>query len=125
MTEEHDGDIHDAAKPTADALAALFGGAAPGTVFSEPIHIGDDLVITAVAWERAGRVWFWRWRRPHQPARQWAWIGGPLWRSFTGQARCSDSDTSAGVEVKPVIDFTKIGVTLLLGLIGVWRVFRN
>jgi hypothetical protein len=30
-----------------------------------------------------------------------------------------------GVEVTPVIDFTKIGVTLLLGVIGVWRVLRR
>ncbi len=63
MTDEHDGDINDAAKPTADALAALFGEAAPGTVFSEPIHVGDDLVITAVAWERAGGFGFGRGRR--------------------------------------------------------------
>jgi hypothetical protein len=33
--------------------------------------------------------------------------------------------TSAGVEVTPVIDFTKIGVTLLLGLVGVWRALRR
>jgi hypothetical protein len=32
---------------------------------------------------------------------------------------------SDGVEVKPVIDFTKIGVTLLLSFVGVWRVLRR
>lgn len=30
-----------------------------------------------------------------------------------------------GVEVTPVIDFTKVGVTLLLGVIGVWRALRR
>jgi len=30
-----------------------------------------------------------------------------------------------GVEVSPVIDFTKIGVTLLLGAVGVWRALRR
>jgi hypothetical protein len=29
------------------------------------------------------------------------------------------------VEVTPVIDFTKIGLTLLLGVIGVWRALRR
>jgi hypothetical protein len=29
------------------------------------------------------------------------------------------------VEVTPVIDFTKIGITLLLGAIGIWRALRR
>ena len=33
--------------------------------------------------------------------------------------------TPAGVEVKPVIDVTKSGLTLLLGILGVWRAFRK
>jgi hypothetical protein len=33
--------------------------------------------------------------------------------------------SSSGVEVTPVIDFTKIGITILLGLIGVWRTLRR
>jgi hypothetical protein len=33
--------------------------------------------------------------------------------------------TPTGVEVTPVIDFTKIGVTLLLGLVGVWGALRR
>ena len=31
----------------------------------------------------------------------------------------------SGVEVKPVIDFTKIGVTVLLGAAGVWSALRR
>ena len=30
-----------------------------------------------------------------------------------------------GVDVRPVIDFTKIGVTLLLSAVGVWRMLRQ
>jgi hypothetical protein len=31
----------------------------------------------------------------------------------------------SGVDVKPVIDFTKIGVTILLSGIGVWSALRR
>ena len=41
-----------------DALTGLFGEASPSTLFSEPIQHGDDLVVTAVAWERAGGFGF-------------------------------------------------------------------
>ena len=125
MTGENDGDIHDAAKATTDALAAVFGEAAPGTVFSEPIHVGDDLVITAVAWERAGGFGFGGGEGPTSQPDSGRGSGGGGGGASQGRPVAVIRITSAGVEVKPVIDFTKIGVTLLLGLIGVWRVFRN
>jgi len=125
MTDEHDGDINDAARPTADALAALFGEAAPGTVFSEPIHVGDDLVITAVAWERAGGFGFGGGEGPTNESDNGRGSGGGGGGASQGRPVAVIRITSSGVEVKPVIDFTKIGVTLLLGLIGIWRAFRN
>ncbi|MGF1668628.1 MAG: hypothetical protein ACFCVC_20380 [Acidimicrobiia bacterium] len=39
-------------------IEKLFGPADPGTVYSEPQVVGDDLVITAAAWERAGGFGF-------------------------------------------------------------------
>jgi uncharacterized spore protein YtfJ len=125
MTDEHDGDINDAAKPTADALAALFGEAAPGTVFSEPIHVGDDLIITVVAWERAGGFGFGGGEGPTNESDNGRGSGGGGGGASQGRPVAVIRITSSGVEVKPVIDFTKIGVTLLLGLIGIWRAFRN
>ena len=41
-----------------DALTGLFGEASPSALFSEPIKHGDDLIVTAVAWERAGGFGF-------------------------------------------------------------------
>ena len=37
-----------------ESLATLFGETSPDTIFSAPERIGDDLVIAAAAWERAG-----------------------------------------------------------------------
>ena len=39
-------------------MESLFGSADPTMVFSEPQAYGDDLVITAAAWERAGGFGF-------------------------------------------------------------------
>jgi uncharacterized spore protein YtfJ len=41
-----------------DSLTRLFGEASPTTLFSEPVKHGDETIITAVAWERAGAFGF-------------------------------------------------------------------
>ena len=125
MTGEHDGDINDAGKATAAALTAVFGEAAPGTVFSEPIETDDGVVVTAVAWERAGGFGFGGGEGPTNESDNEGGSGGGGGGASRGRPVAVIRITSAGVEVKPVIDITKIGVTLLLGLIGVWRAFRN
>ena len=125
MTSDNEGDIYDAAKPTAEALTAVFGEAAPGTVFSEPIQVGDDLVITAVAWERAGGFGFGGGEGTSKSADKERGSGGGGGGASRGRPVAVIRITPAGVEVKPVIDFTKIGLTLLLGVFGVWRALRR
>ena len=125
MTSDNEGDIYDAAKPTAEALTAVFGEAAPGTVFSEPIQLGDDLVITAVAWERAGGFGFGGGEGTSKGADKERGSGGGGGGASRGRPVAVIRITPAGVEVKPVIDFTKIGLTLLLGVFGVWRALRR
>ncbi len=124
MTSDNEGDIYGAARPTAEALTAVFGEAAPNTVFSEPIRVGDDLVVTAVAWERAGGFGFGGGEGTNDGDNGRGGGGGGGGAS-QGRPVAVIRITPAGVEVKPVIDFTKIGLTLLLGVFGVWRVLRK
>lgn len=124
MTSDYEGDVYGAAKPTAEALTAVFGEAAPGTVFSEPIQVGDDVVVTAVAWERAGGFGFGGGEGTNDGDSGHGGGGGGGGAS-QGRPVAVIRITPAGVEVKPVIDFTKIGLTLLLGIFGVWRVLRK
>lgn len=124
MTSDNEGDIPNTAEPTADALTAVFGEAAPSTVFSEPIQVGDDFVITAVAWERAGGFGFGGGEGTNDDdSGRGSGGGGGGWSQ--GRPVAVIRITPAGVEVKPVIDITKIGLTLLLGILGVWRAFRK
>jgi uncharacterized spore protein YtfJ len=124
MTSDYEGDVYGAAKPTAEALTAVFGEAAPGTVFSEPIQVGDDVVVTAVAWERAGGFGFGGGEGTNDGDSGHGGGGGGGGAS-QGRPVAVIRITPAGVEVKPVVDFTKIGLTLLLGVFGVWRVLRK
>jgi hypothetical protein len=48
------GSVTDVGKSAVESLATLLGEASPGKIFSEPVVLGNDLVITAVAWERGG-----------------------------------------------------------------------
>lgn len=122
---DHDRDIDNAAKSTADALTAVFGEATPGTVFSEPREVADGLIITAVAWERAGGFGFGGGEGTVEGADNGRGSGGGGGGASQGRPVAVIRITAAGVEVKPVIDYTKIGVTLLLGVLGVWRAFHK
>ena len=122
MTENTIDDAGDrAAAHTVEALTAVFGEASPGTVFSTPEQVGDDLVITAVAWERAGGFGFGGGGQPDGDSGAGAGGGGASQGRPVAVVRIGPH----GVEVRPVIDFTKIGITLLLGVIGVWRALQK
>jgi uncharacterized spore protein YtfJ len=109
----------------ATALGNLFGEPSTGTVFSEPQRVGDDLVIVAAAWERAGGFGFGSGTGTDQSTGgQGEGSGGGGGGMSQGRPVAVIRVTNSGVEVKPVIDFTKIGVTLLLTAIGVWRALR-
>jgi uncharacterized spore protein YtfJ len=103
----------------------LFGSAAPGTVFSEPRVVGDDLVIAAAAWERAGGFGFGVGTGNDDKGGRGEGGGGGGGGLSQGRPVAVIRIGPGGVEVKPVIDFTRIGVTLLLGAAGVWQVLRR
>ncbi len=59
MTEKTiEGTLDRAAERTVEALNAVFGEASPKTIYSTPEQVGDGLVMTASAWDRAGGFGF-------------------------------------------------------------------
>lgn len=119
MTDQSS-NLDQAAGRTVESLETLFGPASPATVFSAPERLGDDLVITAASWERAGGFGF----------------GGGGSTEADGGGGGGGGGTSIGrpvavitvgageIRVQPVIDFTKLAVTALLSALGVWRALR-
>lgn len=108
-----------------EALAAIFGDASPASVFSEPEQAGDSVIITAAAWERAGGFGFGGGSGTDKSSGdEGSGSGGGGGGSSQGRPVAVIKVGPSGVEVTPVIDFTKIGVTLLLAGIGAWRALR-
>jgi uncharacterized spore protein YtfJ len=108
------------------ALEGLVGLASPSTVFSDPHVVGDHLVFTAAAWERGGGFGFGVGQGDDPQGRgRGAGGGGGGGGGSQGRPVAVISVGPDGIEVRPVIDFTKVGVTVLLSALGVWRVLRH
>lgn len=114
------GPNQDIAASIADGLTRLFGEASPSALFSEPVEKGEDTIMTAVAWERAGGFGYGAGQGP-EGEEGGSGVGGGGGGFSQGRPVAVIRVGPEGVEVTPVIDFTKIGVTLLLASIGVWR----
>lgn len=109
-----------AAGRAGDLLARFFGDASPATVFSAPERVGEDVVITAAAWERAGGFGF-------------GGGGGIMDDGGGGGGGGGVSEgrpvavirlRADGTEVTALPDVTKIAVTVVLAAVGVWRALR-
>lgn len=108
-----------------DALTRVFGEASPETLFSTVTEMGDELVFTASAWERAGGFGYGLGEGRGESGEQGTGEGAGGGGVSQGRPVAVIRVAQDGVHVTPVIDFTKIGVTLLLGMIGVWRALRR
>lgn len=102
-------------------MAKFFGEAAPSTVFSEPHRVGDDVVITAAAWERVGGFGFGGGSDKLDNGGGGAGGGGVSQGRPVALIRLSP----AGTEVTALPDVTKIAVTVVLAAVGVWRALRS
>jgi uncharacterized spore protein YtfJ len=102
-----------------DTLIGALGPADPSTVFSEPTKIGDDLVITAAAWERGVGFGFGFGDGRSASGEAGTGGGGGGGGGSQGRPVAVIRVSPTGIEVTPLIDFTKIGITLLLGFVGV------
>ena len=112
--------IERAAGRTVEGLGAVFGPASPAAVFSEPERLGDDLIITAASWERAGGFGFGGGGGTPDDGGGGGGGGG----TSVGRPVAVIRVGAAGLEVEPVIDLTKLAVTVLLSALGVWRALR-
>lgn len=104
-------------------LTAIFGEAEPGTIFSKPETVGDGLVFTASAWERAGGFGF---------GSGYGSADGDASAGSGGGGGASQGRPVAvirvspdGIQVKPVLDFTKIGITVVMAFVGVLGIQRR
>jgi len=102
-------------------MARFFGDAAPSTVFSEPHQVGDDVVITAAAWERAGGFGFGGGSDDQDNGGGGAGGGGVSQGRPVAIIRLSPE----GTEVTALPDVTKIAVTVVLAAVGVWRALHS
>lgn len=125
MTNERDAvSATEIADRTEQMLMGVFGEAHPGTVFSAPHIHGDELIVTAAAWERAGGFGF---GEGSGGDAHGSGGGGGGGGGGTSQGRpvAVIRIGPGGLEVRPVIDFTRIGVTVLLTALGMWRILRH
>ena len=125
MTDLKDMGLEDVTKSMTEALTGMFGEASPETLFSGPTQVGDDLVFTAVSWERFGGFGFGGGEGQGNAGEVGSGVGGGGGGASQGRPVAVIRVTPTGVSVTPVIDFTKIGVTVLLGVLGVWRTLRR
>jgi uncharacterized spore protein YtfJ len=105
-------------------LTALFGEAEPGTIFSKPETVGAGLVFTASAWERAGGFGF---GSGYGSADGDASVGSGGGGGGASQGRpvAVIRVSPDGIQVKPVLDFTKIGITVVMAFVGVLGIQRR
>jgi uncharacterized spore protein YtfJ len=106
-------------------LEGLVGEASPATVFSDPQVVGDRLVFTAAAWERGGGFGFGAGVGDDSEGNGGAGGGGGGGAGSQARPVAVISVGPDGIAVRPVIDFTRIGLTVLLSALGVWRVLRK
>lgn len=104
-------------------LGTLLGEADTAKIFSEPEEIGDSLIITASAWERGGGFGSGSGYGSGE-GESGGGSGGGGGGASQGRPVAVIRATADSLEVQPVIDFTKIGVTLLFGLAG-WLSVRK
>jgi uncharacterized spore protein YtfJ len=90
-------------------------------VFREPVHVGDRVVITAAAFDIAGGMGV---GTGGDNIGNGGGGGGAGGHSEGRPVAVIDIGPD-GVKVRPIIDLTRIGVTLLVGVFAIWRATRK
>jgi uncharacterized spore protein YtfJ len=86
-------------------------------VYAEPVRIGDRVVIPAATVEFSGGFGFGGDSESNG--------GGGGGGHQAGRPVAIIEAGPAGVRVKPVIDFTRIGITVVGALLTIWRASRR
>jgi uncharacterized spore protein YtfJ len=108
-----------------DTLHGVIGPASTAAVFSEPTPVGDDLVFTAAAWERGGGFGFGAGQGSDPEKGSGSGGGGGGGGGSVGRPVALIRIGPDRTEVKPVLDFTKLGMTLLVSVLAAWKAFRR
>ncbi|HKX75647.1 MAG TPA: spore germination protein GerW family protein [Acidimicrobiia bacterium] len=124
MTQTGQPPIESVAREVRESLASILGDASPDTIFSEPIVAGDQQIITASAWERGGGFGFGG-GTGDGPEGGGTGAGAGGGGGSQGRPVAVITIGPQGVRVEPILDFTKILVTVLLAALGVWRALRR
>jgi uncharacterized spore protein YtfJ len=90
-------------------------------IFRDPVHVGDRVVITAAAIDIAAGMGV---GNGGDNTGNGGGGGGGGGRT-EGRPVAAIDIGPEGVTIRPIIDFTRIGVTLLIGAIAVWRATRK
>lgn len=127
-TEQYDaGAVVDEVAAKVDAgMDRIFGGLSADSVFGTE-QVGETVVITAAAIERAGGFGFGAGAGTDSDEPSSGGAGGGGGGGGSGQARpvAIIEVTPQGVSVRPVLDFTKIGVTVFVSLVAAWHMLRR
>ncbi len=108
------------------SLAKIHDGTSVGAVFSAPTTVGDTVVFTAAAVQRMGGFCFGAGGgADDDDAGTCGGGGGGGGGNSEGRPVAVITVGPNGVEVKPVLDLTRIGVTALAALLAVWKFARK
>jgi uncharacterized spore protein YtfJ len=104
----------------------IVGGLAADTVFGKPEHVGDRVVITAASVQRAGGFGFGS-GSGTEPGEEGggSGAGGGGGGATEGRPVAVIEVGPDGVRVRPVLDFTRIGITAITALLTVAKVGRG
>ena len=99
----------------------FFGSTTARDVFSEPATVGDRLVITASATDRAGGFGF----GTGTDGQESAGGGGGGGGHASGRPVAVIEVGPHGVEVHPILDLTRIGIAVIATVMGLLRIGRK
>lgn len=106
------------------ALDRVLGTVSASTVFGKPEKVGDRVIITAASVQRAGGFGFGGGGGEEEGEKTSVGAGGGGGGGGGGEGRpvAVIEITPDTVNVRPILDVTKIGLTLLTATLGVWKV---
>ena len=110
--------IDQIAERASDGFSKLIEGISVDDLFGSPTKVGDRVVITAASIERVGGFGF---GGGFDESSGGSGGGGGGGGKAEGRAIAVIDIGPYGVQVRPVIDVTRLGVTALLALISLLR----
>lgn len=125
MTDREQTNVDRTATRVVEALTGILGDSASSNLVSAAEKIGDAAFVSLFAWERAGGFGIGGGEGGEPGGSTGFGAGGGGGGASQGRPVAVVRVSPDGVEVKPVIDFTKVGITALLSAIGLWRALRR